>query len=642
MLLDGPAFLVEQWGAKSRDNVTTFGAMLDVLLQLVAKRKAALQSAASDGSDSETNLSSSQRSLSASGCHSLSASDFGHSTFPDEALCSVVAEANAVLRDEAFVIVDDLHIVRFFFRLSNLALCDGDPRIKELALNLQVEADTKMCIDFNYGSGCGLPLVSASILKQSARTVHDVQVCEWLCGIARHVQELFETNRKELRHYGHDSTMIPVAEDTGVLKAVARFVTRKKKLKAGEEDEAKEQAAKSAIGQVCNYMSPGGMHWRSESTVVSPKQAMIQSASEIGFDVLLAAAVIQKMRPVALEELINLLCADTTTMAKITDANRVAFAQLETRVGPVRAADALVAAAWNVELAQSMLDEEVEKSKIQSKAIVDNFFLSFVEFLSERVRHFERFCLACHAPHNCCGRSAVVCPTALCVFRWENFRLQELFASSTLCVFQNCGSTNWALQCVQYFGRSVEQLSVEYGIKAQTVLEMAFHKYLPRDEMMKFLEVIKSLNAKSVVNCCSPALCVRFERKLQSMKEAGRKNDEVKPQVAYHGTSEENVNVIAETGFRLDKLAANTGNKGYYGAGCYVSPQASYCMGYCRGGKTLLVCAVLMGKRHTLKQIQMGAPLEPGHDSHTDPTGNAEWVLFDEAQILPCFKLQFA
>ncbi len=108
---------------------------------------------------------------------------------------------------------------------------------------------------------------------------------------------------------------------------------------------------------------------------------------------------------------------------------------------------------------------------------------------------------------------------------------------------------------------------------------------------------------------------------------------------AYHGTREENVQAIAEGGFRLDKLSTNTGNRGAYGAGIYCSPQAQYCIGYTRGGKVLLVCAVLMGKRHQMRNCVVGVPLKEGFDSHTDPTGEAEWVLFDETQILPCFKL---
>lgn len=71
----------------------------------------------------------------------------------------------------------------------------------------------------------------------------------------------------------------------------------------------------------------------------------------------------------------------------------------------------------------------------------------------------------------------------------------------------------------------------------------------------------------------------RFEKQLMKLRDAGRKGDELKVHVAYHGTSAENVEKIAQTGFLLSKLASNTGNKGYYGAGCYLSPAATYTLG---------------------------------------------------------------
>jgi hypothetical protein len=40
------------------------------------------------------------------------------------------------------------------------------------------------------------------------------------------------------------------------------------------------------------------------------------------------------------------------------------------------------------------------------------------------------------------------------------------------------------------------------------------------------------------------------------------KTKKQKPHVAYHGTREENVRKIIDTGFLLDKLSTNTGNRG--------------------------------------------------------------------------------
>jgi hypothetical protein len=642
LILSGPQWLLEMWSAKPRDSVRTFGAMLDMLQAFAAKRGKGKED--EDEEMDGSGLSSSQASLSTSGAQSLTTSDFGHhSSFPEEALANAVLVANATMRDEAFVILEDLGIVRFAFRLGNLAQYDGDPAVRDLASALQVDEGTRFCIDFNYATGSGMPLVSGSMLKQSARTTHDVQVCEWLCGVARHVQALYASDREQLRHYGHDSTKLQAQSpvDAGVISALSRFVTKRRK---GDSAVGKDMI-KALMEEECKFISPGGLYWSvlkdsGASSETDPRREMIESAVGMGFDLLTTMHVSHTYKPKTLELLVQALIGDEEKGRGISDKERQLFAELQQDGTPAMdAAEILVRDKFNTGAAKKRREEQMARNRVESPDIASNFFLSFVEFFSARLREYKRFCIACHAPHNCSNNRAVVCPAALCVFRWENFRLQELFPTSTLCVFERCGSTNWAAQCVQYFGESVDVLSDKYGITQQLVLEMAFHKYLPREEMLKFLTVIKSLNAKSVSNCCSPALCVRFERKLKELEEAGRKGDELKPSVAYHGTAEKNIDLIVEGGFRLDKLAANTGNRGFFGAGIYCSPQASYCIGYCRGGKTILVCAVSMGRRFCVKNPVVGAPLEKGFDSHTDPSGQAEWVLFDEAQILPCFKI---
>ncbi len=644
LVLDGPGWLIEQWSAKPRDGVRSFGGMLDMLHAFAAKRGKGKEE--DEGEEDEgASLSSSQCSLSTSGAQSLSASDFGHhSSFPEAGLAAAVVEANAVLRDEAFVVMEDLGIVRFAFRLGNLAQYEGDPAVRQLAADLQVDEGVRLCIDFNYATGTGLPQVSASMLKEAAKTGHDAQVCEWLSDVTRHVQALYASDRGKLRHYGHDSTGMEAQKpDSGVVAALSKFVTKRRK---GETSKDAKDVVKALMDEECKFLSPGGLYWRAlggngGGEAADARREMVQAATGMGFDLLTAVFVVQTYQPKTLEMLVQALISDDDKGRSVTEKEQSLFATLQQQegMGPMEAAETLVRSRFDVAAAKKKREEQLARNKIESAAIEGNFFLSFVEFFTERLRNYKRFCIACHAPHNCCANKAVVCPAALCVFRWENFRLQELFVTSTLCVFENCGTTNWARQCIQYFGESVDVLSEKYGITQQLVLEMAFHKYLPRDEMLKFLGVIKSLNAKSVVNCCSPALCVRFERKLKELEEAGRRGDELKPNVAYHGTAESNVDLIVEGGFRLDKLSTNTGNRGAYGAGIYCSPQANYCIGYTRGGKVLLVCAVLMGRRHQMVGVGVGVPLTDGFDSHTDPGGMSEWVLFDEAQILPCFKL---
>ncbi len=44
----------------------------------------------------------------------------------------------------------------------------------------------------------------------------------------------------------------------------------------------------------------------------------------------------------------------------------------------------------------------------------------------------------------------------------------------------------------------------------------------------------------------------------------------------------------------------------------------------------------LMGKIYKCPGRMDGAKLQAGHDSHEDPSGH-EWVIYDEAHILPCY-----
>lgn len=270
-------------------------------------------------------------------------------------------------------------------------------------------------------------------------------------------------------------------------------------------------------------------------------------------------------------------------------------------------------------------------------SMLNNFLVTSLEFLAHRLCSFNRFCISCHAPHNCLSSQAVVCASALCVFRWDEFHLDSIMPCS-LCTFEDCGHADLPARVFAFFGRSMGELCAEFDVSAQLITEMASHKYLPGDEMMKLFTAMRAIKGSKVVNIANPALCLRFERKRLDMEKKGLKGDLVKPHVAYHGTAEANIEKICKTGFLLSKLASNTGNRGLYGAGIYCSPNASISLGYSRGGNQVLVCAVLMGRRYN--KAGLGSSLQPGYDSHTDPTGMAEWVIFDEAAILPCFLIQ--
>lgn len=77
---------------------------------------------------------------------------------------------------------------------------------------------------------------------------------------------------------------------------------------------------------------------------------------------------------------------------------------------------------------------------------------------------------------------------------------------------------------------------------------------------------------------------------------------------------------------------------GWYGAGIYLSEFSCTALGY---GQHLLLCMVLPGRQFQCPGRMDGAPLQAGHDSHLSP-GREENVIFDTAQILPCYCVHHA
>ncbi|XP_013775656.1 uncharacterized protein LOC106460493 [Limulus polyphemus] len=112
--------------------------------------------------------------------------------------------------------------------------------------------------------------------------------------------------------------------------------------------------------------------------------------------------------------------------------------------------------------------------------------------------------------------------------------------------------------------------------------------------------------------------------------------------LAFHGTPSNNVKEIVKNNFKLEKLGANTGNMGAYGAGIYFSEFPTVSLFY---GKGLLLCKVLLGKSYKCDNTMAGAPLQLGYDSHinqTDEDGRGKViVVFNPNQILPCYVINF-
>ena len=108
---------------------------------------------------------------------------------------------------------------------------------------------------------------------------------------------------------------------------------------------------------------------------------------------------------------------------------------------------------------------------------------------------------------------------------------------------------------------------------------------------------------------------------------------------AFHGTRPKNVEGILTQGFKLSKLGATTGDRGYFGAGVYFSEHHNYSAGYNAGNNGMFLCKLLVGKPY-LAPHRVGAGLQPGHTSHVSDASGSEVVIFDEAAMLPCYVVK--
>jgi hypothetical protein len=98
---------------------------------------------------------------------------------------------------------------------------------------------------------------------------------------------------------------------------------------------------------------------------------------------------------------------------------------------------------------------------------------------------------------------------------------------------------------------------------------------------------------------------------------------------------------IIKTNFLISKVGSTT-DMGWYGKGIYFSEHASMSIGYSRGNPHLFICLVLVGKAFRMENVQTGCALSEGYDSHVAPDGSSEVVIFDPAQVIPCYKVKFS
>jgi hypothetical protein len=130
----------------------------------------------------------------------------------------------------------------------------------------------------------------------------------------------------------------------------------------------------------------------------------------------------------------------------------------------------------------------------------------------------------------------------------------------------------------------------------------------------------------------------------------------LKPRITFHGTRKETVRSIVRHGFlKPGDVHPGTGEAlpvrcgSTYGRGIYSSPDPSFSLSYTEyaekttasdiAGQKLIVCATIMGRANSIFRgdnwWDLSKPRE-GSDSHVGNNG-LEYIVFDSAQILPCY-----
>jgi len=192
----------------------------------------------------------------------------------------------------------------------------------------------------------------------------------------------------------------------------------------------------------------------------------------------------------------------------------------------------------------------------------------------------------------------------------------------------------------------------EFALATQEVLRVellptrCFRGLTPREVHFRtvesqFLRMLGSQKNKvsKVEYVINPQLLAAFESKQEEL--AGVTGEEQHPVLAFHGTTSQNMESIVQHNFDIGLLSKGSGDKGWYGAGIYFSELPTTAMSYGKGEKKLLLSKVLLGREFQCPGRMDGKQLQLGYDSHRSPDGS-ELVVFDQAQILPCYIVHYS
>eukprot|EP01119_Soliformovum_irregulare_P023309 TRINITY_DN8125_c0_g1_i1.p1 TRINITY_DN8125_c0_g1~~TRINITY_DN8125_c0_g1_i1.p1 ORF type:complete len:581 (-),score=169.64 TRINITY_DN8125_c0_g1_i1:337-2079(-) len=207
------------------------------------------------------------------------------------------------------------------------------------------------------------------------------------------------------------------------------------------------------------------------------------------------------------------------------------------------ALDALISGSVTRNIALEEANAKIAQNFSRSK----NFFVGIIAYVRSRLTNYTLFCIICHKRHNCKSVKPVVCCAPLCMFRYEDLKVSRSVDNCTICAFPACQGKE-EMDANQEVLAAFVANKESTGMSHNILLEMYQHKYLPSHQMLDFIEKgVKEhrVKVKSVDNILRPDLVSRFERKWEEMK---RKYGEVKTELAYHGTSDANVQSISTRG----------------------------------------------------------------------------------------------
>jgi len=230
-------------------------------------------------------------------------------------------------------------------------------------------------------------------------------------------------------------------------------------------------------------------------------------------------------------------------------------------------------------------------------------------------------------------------------FRYSDLRIAENLEECEVCPFLGCSQKDDLQNDEEAIKLLYPQEEKQAGIELKKLVQMHRHKYLPQQQLLDFITnmAIQGIVAKSVENIIQADLVPRFERKWQELGVTHLTLHVERP-LAWHGTSDTSIEAIRKQGLLVpgkNNAVGHLNDSGWWGKGIYVSPTASYSVGYMRGNKGLFLVSVLLGRTIELGQHERmdGAPVKDGYDSHIAEYGQ-EYVLFDEAQVLPCYLIE--